>query len=217
MVSQAPSLGGRNRGFSSGEMPIKANSFSRRRRGLSPLTSSMVMACVAVQPQAAAMPTRSAPRWVWLAWAPVSPYWPLSSTGDREVGGAGSGDGCKRAHPHQHLAIAGDDQHTAVWLRPGEAEANHRGSAHGAPQVEIERPVPGGGQVVGGGAEAGDDKHVGGIAEEFGDDGAAVELVIHFTNTLAPISRWENSTATEMALSKASAAEAATISATSSA
>ena len=97
-------------------------------------------------------------------------------------------------------------------LRQSQTKPDHRRPAHRTPEVEIEIPIPGRAGIVGGGTQAGDDQQIAGIAQQFGGDGATVEGAFsgiantHFTNTLAPIRRWESSTATGIRLSNASAA-----------
>src|SRR5207344_2652475 len=105
-------------------------------------------------------------------------------------------------------SVAGQHQHAAGRLCQRDAEPDHRRAAHGAPEIEVERPLAGGGSIVAGRAEAGDDEQVARIAQQRAGDRAAIEgaVVSHFANTLAPTRRWENSTATGTALSNARAA-----------
>ena len=115
----------------------------------------------------------------------------------REIAGLLQADGGERAHPHQHLAVAGDDDHRQVRLRQRQPEPHHDGAAHGAPEIEIAVMVAGRRHVVGGGAEAADGDHALAVFQQAGDDTAAVEKIgfAHFTKTLAPIRRCDNRTA----------------------
>src|SRR5205823_8279463 len=86
-----------------------------------------------------------------------------------------------------------------------------------------QRAIACGAGVVAGRTQAGHHEQVSRIAQQRRDDRAAVQRAVgsHLcgslvANTLAPISRCDSRTATGTALSKASAAEAATISAASS-
>ena len=199
-----------------------ANSGSRRSRGRSASTSSMLRAvAVAAQPQAAAIAARSAPSAVWLACAPVSPNAALSSTAIARLGAPRRRDGGRASPSPSACRRPRSAPARAGRLRQREAKADHRRAPHRAPQVEIQRPVAGRAGVVGGGAQAGDDQQVARIAQQAATTArrSRVQVVAsaHGQNTLVPIRRCENSTATGTQLPKASAAAAPTVSATSSA
>ena len=61
-----------------------------------------------------------------------------------------------------------------------QAKPDQRGTAHGAPEIEVAVAVAYGMQIVGGRAETGDDQRVLAILQERGDGGAAVELSLHW-------------------------------------
>ena len=106
-------------------------------------------------------------------------------------------DGGEAAHPHQHLAVAGDDDHRQLRLRQRDAEPDHDRAAHGAPQIEIAVVIAGRGDIVGRGAEAADDDGILAVRQQAGDDGAAVEKIgfAHLVKTFAPIRRCDRRTA----------------------
>src|SRR4051794_18662613 len=133
---------------------------------------------------------------------------------DREIARVLRRDRRQRAEAHEELAVAGDDEHRASRLREGEPEPDHRGAAHRAPKIEVERMIAGGGDVVGRRAEPGDDQEVAPALQEPRDGGAPVERRRHFANTLAPMRRCERSTAVAVSASNVMAA-APTTSATS--
>jgi hypothetical protein len=85
---------------------------------------------------------------------------------DAQVGRLLHADGGERSQPHQHLAVAGDDEHPAPRLREREAEAHHRGLPHRAPQREAERRIAGGGDVPRGRAEPGNHQQLAPILEQ---------------------------------------------------
>ncbi len=116
---------------------------------------------------------------------------------DGEIFGLLQADGGKTAHPHQHLAVAGDHHHRQLRLRQSEAEPDHDSASHGAPQIEVAVVIAGGGDIVGRGAEAPDHDGVLALGEQAGNDAAPVEKVCfaHLMKTLAPIRRCDNRTA----------------------
>jgi len=56
---------------------------------------------------------------------------------DREVRRARDADRRKPTQPHQHLAVTGHDEDSPLGLRQREAEPDHRGRAHRAPEIKI--------------------------------------------------------------------------------
>ena len=137
---------------------------------------------------------------------------------DGEIPGGIGADRGERAEPHEHLAVSGDHDHAAPGLRARQAEPRHGGAPHRGPQIEVQRRVAGRGHVVGRAAEPGDDEGIAAIAEEPRGDGPTVErgALGHFSNRLAPMTRWAISTATARYDWKASIAAARTVSATAS-
>src|SRR5215212_5557341 len=134
---------------------------------------------------------------------------------DREIARVLRRDRRQRPKAHEELAVPGDDEHRPSRLREGEPEPDHRGAAHRAPKVEVERMIAGGGDVVGRRAEPGDDQEVAPALQEPRDGGAPVERRRHFANTLAPMRRCERSTAVAVSASNVMMAAAPTTSATS--
>src|SRR5215208_632500 len=134
---------------------------------------------------------------------------------DREIARVLRRDRRQRPKAHEEFAVPGDDEHRPSWLREGEPEPDHRGAAHRAPKVEVERMIAGGGDVVGRRAEPGDDQEVAPVLQEPRDGGAPVEGLRHFANTLAPMRRCERSTAVAVSASNVMMAAAPTTSATS--
>src|SRR4051812_47646884 len=135
--------------------------------------------------------------------------------GDREIARVLRRDRRQRAEAHEEFAVAGDDEHRPSRLRKRKPEPDHRGAAHRAPKVEVERMIASGGDVVGRRAEPGDDQQVAPALQQPRDGGAAVERLRHFANTLAPMRRCDRSTAVAVSASKAMMAAAPTTSATS--
>ena len=74
---------------------------------------------------------------------------------DREIVRLLDADGGEAAEPHQHVAVAGEHGDAAVRPRQREPEPDHGGAAHGAPEIEVQRMIAGGGDVVGRRAEPG--------------------------------------------------------------
>ena len=140
---------------------MTANRCSARSRGRRVTTSAMSLAvAVARQPQAAATAARSVPRPVWLACDTGFAERRVVEHGDRQVGRARTRRWWPASPAHQHVAVPGQHQDAPARLRQRQAQADHRGAAHGAPEVEIQRPVARRGSIIGGGAEAGDHQQV---------------------------------------------------------
>ena len=113
---------------------------------------------------------------------------------DREIGRPLDADGRERAKPHQHFAVARDHRDAPSGLRQREAQTDHGGAAHRAPQIEIAVIVAGGGRIPGGRAEAGNDQQViAAVGEQRGHGGAAFEP--HLVHTFLPISCCDRITA----------------------
>ncbi len=93
----------------------------------------------------------------------------------REIGRTLHRDRGERAHPHQHLAVAGDDEDAPLRPRQREAKPDHRRTPHRAPEIEIARIVAGGRHVPGGRAEPAHDQEIAALGEEGFDGGAPVE------------------------------------------
>src|SRR5579883_702333 len=140
---------------------------------------------------------------------------------DGEVAGLLCRDRQQAAEPHQLLAVSGDDSDRPLRLRQGQAESDHGGAAHGAPEIEIARVLAGVEHVIGRRAEAAHDKQIAALGKQRLHRLAAIErteiphhlLSVHF---LRPIIRCEIKTAICWSLSKASEAAAEVISAASS-
>ena len=79
--------------------------------------------------------------------------------------------GMQASHTHSGIDLVA----TALGLRQCQAEPDHRGAAHRAPEVEVLLAVTEHANVVGGGAQSGDDQEVAGIAQQDGGDIAAIE------------------------------------------
>ena len=133
---------------------------------------------------------------------------------DGEVFGMFDGDGGEAAEAHEHFAVAGDDEDFSGWLGEGEAEADHGGAAHAAPEGKVFRAVAGCGDVPGRGAEPGDDEHVAAV----GEDGAAEVAPVEFGHgdqslpkVLAPRRRWPRRVAVGRKVLKAMRSAASTV------
>ena len=95
---------------------------------------------------------------------------PVVEHDDREIFRLLDPDGGEAAHSHQHVAVAGDHRHAAVRPRQRKAQAHHRGRAHRAPEIEIERMVAAGRDVIGRRAEPGDHHQVAALDQQAGDE-----------------------------------------------
>ena len=138
---RAPSRGGRKRGhLGRADRDDGEKRFAAQPVGAAPPARSSSETVQAASSRRRARPRRGRCRGRCGSSAlPVSPKRPLSSTAIARLAGRLGGDGGQRAEAHQHLAIAGEHQDAAVGLRQSEAEADHGGAAHRAPEVEIER------------------------------------------------------------------------------
>jgi len=67
---------------------------------------------------------------------------------------------------HQHVAVTRKRHHAPVGTGKSEAEADHCGAAHGAPEIKIQRVVAGGGDVIGRRAKAGNDEEIAAVDQE---------------------------------------------------
>ena len=120
---------------------------------------------------------------------------------DGEVRRLLDADGGERAHPHQHLAVAGDDENAFVRLRQSETKANHRRAAHGAPQIEVAIIVASGGEIPAGRAEARNDEQIVLAVREQGRHGGTTfqtcgaRRVAHLVQTFLPMSCCDNNNA----------------------
>ena len=124
-------------------------------------------------------------------------------------------DGGEAAHAHQHVAIAGQHGDAAIGLRQSEPEADHRGAAHRAPQIEVERMIAGRGDVIGRRAQPADDEQIAAVDQQLPYEVAPVEH--HRVHCLRPISRCDSRIATWRLPSNAMSQPAPTISSTASA
>ena len=124
-------------------------------------------------------------------------------------------DGGEAAHAHQHIAVAGDDGDAAVGPRQRQPEPDHRGAAHGAPEIEVERMVAGRGDIPGRRAEPADDQQIAAVDEKLPHEIPPVEH--HRVHCLRPISRCDNRIAIWRLPSNAMSQPAPTISSTASA
>jgi hypothetical protein len=124
---------------------------------------------------------------------------------DREVRRALHGDRGETAETHEQLAVAGDHEDPSLGLREREAEADHSGPAHRAPERKVQRAVAGRGDVPSGAAEPRDHEQIARVGKELLGEFAPAEgrpvarLRIlrghlrvqrgHRSNDLAPIRR----------------------------
>ena len=95
---------------------------------------------------------------------------------DGEVARALCTDGGETPQAHQHLAIPGDDEHSALGLRERKAQTDHARRPHRTPQREGERMVPRGRAIPRCRSEPGDDQQRAAPLEERADHFAAIEL-----------------------------------------
>jgi hypothetical protein len=79
---------------------------------------------------------------------------------NREILWALYTDPRERPQPHQHLAIAGDDQHAVIGLCQGEAEPDHRGCAHRAPKIKVAIVVTNRGGIPGRRSKTGHEEQI---------------------------------------------------------
>src|SRR5579862_2126579 len=136
---------------------------------------------------------------------------------DGEIAGLLDADGREAADAHQHVTISGEDRDPAARLRQRQAEANHRGAPHSAPEIEVERIVSGRSHVVSRRAETADNQKVSPINQQPLHKVAPVEhLCSYRVHCLRPISRWASRIATWRLPSNAVSQPAPTISSTSS-
>src|SRR5438477_6463619 len=127
-------------------------------------------------------------------------------------------NGRKRAQSHQHLAVARGDQHASRWLRLRQSQADYRGAAHGAPQVEIEGMIAGGGKIVCGRSQSRDHQQVSAICDQSAHHRPTLENgCSRHLNTFVPMTRCAMSTAAARSLLKAIRAAACTVSTASAA
>src|SRR5262249_13769171 len=68
---------------------------------------------------------------------------------DGEIGWPLVANGRKRTQPHQHFTVTGDHRDAAIRPREREAQSDHGGPAHRAPQIEVARIVPRRGEIPG--------------------------------------------------------------------
>ncbi len=134
---------------------------------------------------------------------------------DREVFGLLDADGGEAAQPHQHVAVAGQHGDAAFGLRQRQPKADHRGAAHGAPQIKVERMIAGRRGIVGRGAESADDEQIAAIDQKLPHKIAPVEH--HRVHCLRPIKRCDSKIATCRLPSNAMSQPAPTMSSTASA
>ena len=149
-------------------MRITANSGSRRKPFAQRLRTPSISRDVAVDrhPQAAATAARSVSERGMAVLRPVSPKRPLSITAiDRLAGRAAA----MVANDPMPISISPSPvmTNTRRWAVQSEAEPDHGGAAHGAPQVEIERAIAGGAGVVAGRAQAGDHQQLARVPQQF--------------------------------------------------
>jgi hypothetical protein len=107
-------------------------------------------------------------------------------------------DGGERAQAHQHLAVAGDDQHAPLRLGKRETQPHHGGLPHRAPHREAERRVSRGGDVPRGRAETRDHEQLAAVLEQLLHHLApAHHCSVCSWKLLMPITRCGMRTATE--------------------
>src|ERR1700733_4229126 len=116
---------------------------------------------------------------------------------DGEIFGFLQANGRQTSHPHQHFAVACDDDHRQVRLRQRYPQPDHDRAAHGAPQIKVAVVIAGGGDIVGRGAQAADHDRILALRQQAGNDAATLEKVgfAHLVKTFAPIRRCDNRTA----------------------
>ncbi len=98
------------------------------------------------------------------------------------------------AQAHEEVAVAGDHGDAAVGPRQRKSKPDHRGAAHRAPQIEIERMVAGRCGIVSRRAKPGDDEKIATVGQKLLHEVAAVKH--HRVHCLRPISRCDNRIAT---------------------
>ena len=110
-----------------------------------------------------------------------------------------------------------------VGLGERQAEADHGGAAHRAPEIEVERMIAAGGGIVSRRTEPGDDQQIAPVGQHLFHECAAIErrlihhrLVHHLVHCLRPISRCDRMMATGRSPLNAMSHPAATTSSTSS-
>src|SRR5271154_5224123 len=99
-------------------------------------------------------------------------------------------DGGEAADAHEHVAVARDRDDAAAGLRQSKPKRDHRGAAHRAPQIEIQRMVAGRGNVISGGAKPGYDQKIVAVDEDLPHEIAPLKH--YFVHCLRPISRCES-------------------------
>src|SRR5262249_27380198 len=120
----------------------------------------------------------------------------------------------KAAQSHQGLAVARKHQYPARRLGQSKAKADHGGTPHGSPKIEIERMIAAGRNIESGGPEPGHDQQVLAVDEEVPDKLTSVKH--HLVHCLRPISRCDNRMATWRSPENAMSQPPPTISSTSS-
>jgi tripartite-type tricarboxylate transporter receptor subunit TctC len=99
---------------------------------------------------------------------------PIVEDDNREIVRLFDSDGRQAAHSHQRIAVARDHRHAAVRARERKPQADHRGGAHRAPEIEVQRMIAAGRDVIGRRAEAGDNQQIAAIGQKAGNEWAAV-------------------------------------------
>src|SRR5690606_36827690 len=135
------------------------------------------------------------------------------------------GDDAEGANAHQYLTVTGQRQHATRGLREGKAQSGRNRDTHAAPRVKVLRAVARGEGVPRGAPQTRNNEGIAAALQQFGDEGAALDLVrpgcggsvrAHFCpNPLAPMTRWLTRTAAESRPWKARSASAAKVSPTS--
>src|SRR3984893_2855785 len=122
-------------------------------------------------------------------------------------------DGGKAAQSHQGLAVARQHENPTRRLCQRKTETDHGGAAHRAPEIEVERMIATGRNVIGGRAEPGNDQQIFAVDEQLLDELTPIEH--HLFHCLRPINRCDNRMATCKSPENAMSQPPPTISSTS--
>src|ERR1700730_1199809 len=122
-------------------------------------------------------------------------------------------DGGKAAQSHQGLAVTRQHENPTRRLCQRKTETDHGGAAHRAPEIEVERMIATGRNVIGGRAEPGNDQQIFAVDEQLLDELTPIEH--HLFHCLRPINRCDNRMATCKSPENAMSQPPPTISSTS--
>src|SRR5438876_8239372 len=121
-----------------------------------------------------------------------------------EVPGPPYADRSETPQPHQHFAVACDDENPPLRLRERKAQTDRARRPHCAPQRKSERMVARSGTIPSRGAESGDDQQPVAPLQQRSHDLAAIERLHRFSSKdFTPISCCEIRSATALCSSKA--------------